>query len=393
VGPRTLLRRLAGRDRPSPLPVASPAGLLDLLRDGPAALVAGGANRSEAESLSVAIVVPPFRRGSGGHGTIAHLVRGLEARGHACSLWVIDDEQRHQRESDARTAELFRGFFGPVQAPIRKDFGMWTGADVAVATGWQTVPAVLRQPGAAARAYLVQDHEPEFYGTSAERLWAEWTYRQGVHCIAASQWLADVLRAQYGASASSFDLAVDHAVYREGDEHRSGDLVLLYARAVTARRAVPLALLAVEELRRRRPTIEIALFGEARPIATTVAHRDLGVLGGDELARAYRSATVGLSLSLTNPSLIALEMMACGLPCVEAASPAMLASFGRDAPMSLAPPEPLALADALEDLLDDEELRAERSRDGVEWVARRTWAAAAAQVEDGLRRALRLSGT
>jgi glycosyltransferase involved in cell wall biosynthesis len=96
---------------------------------------------------------------------------------------------------------------------------------------------------------------------------------------------------------------------------------------------------------------------------------------------------------LTNPSLIALEMMACGLPCVEAASAAMVASFGRGAPISLAPCDPVALADAIEELLDDGELRARRSRDGREWVRPRTWATAAAQVEDGLRQALRLSGT
>jgi glycosyltransferase involved in cell wall biosynthesis len=393
VGPRTRLRRLAGRDHPAPLAVASPAGLLEVLRDGPAALAPGGTKRSEAESLSLAFVVPPFRRGSGGHGTIAHIVRGLEARGHACSLWVLDDEQRHRGESDPRTAELFREFFGPVQAAIRKDFGEWVAADVAIATGWQTVPMVLSRPGATARAYLVQDHEPEFYGTSAERIWAEWTYRQGLHCIAASEWLAGILRKHHGASASSFHLAPDHDRYRAGDETRRDDLVLLYARAVTARRAVPLALLALEEFHRRRPAIEIALFGEARPVATTFAHRDLGVLAADELAATYRSAAVGVALSLTNPSLIALEMMACGLPCVEAASAAMVASFGRGAPISLAPCDPVALADAIEELLDDGELRARRSRDGREWVRPRTWATAAAQVEDGLRQALRLSGT
>jgi hypothetical protein len=66
----------------------------------------------------------------------------------------------------------------------------------------------------------------------------------------------------------------------------------------------------------------------------------------------------------------------------------MLATFGRDGPITLAAFDPLALCDAVERLLDDLALRAEHSRAGAEWVAGRTWPAAAAQVEDGLRAAL-----
>jgi glycosyltransferase involved in cell wall biosynthesis len=385
VDARAALRRLAGRDSPEPLRAAAPAELLDVLRSGPAPL--SGSRPTGA--LSVAVVVPQFRRGSGGHTTIAHLVRALEARGHSCSLWVLDDEGRHADESDDRTGALFRGFFGDVAAPVRKGFARWEGADVAMATGWQTVPAVLRRPGVAARAYLVQDHEPEFYGTSAERGWAEWTYRQGLHCVAASPWLAGLLRERYGASASWFDLAVDHDRYRAQEVPRREGLVLFYARAVTARRAVPLGLLALEELHRRRPQIEIALFGEARPIQTSFPHTALGVLEPEELAGTYGSATAGLVLSLTNPSLIPQEMMACGLACVDLASEAMLATFGADGPIGLAAPDPLSIADAVEGLIADPALREERSGAGLRWTARRTWASAAAQVEDGLRQALR----
>ena len=39
--------------------------------------------------------------------------------------------------------------------------------------------------GAGARAYLVQDHEPEFYADVGRARWAEQTYRLGLHCITA----------------------------------------------------------------------------------------------------------------------------------------------------------------------------------------------------------------
>jgi glycosyltransferase involved in cell wall biosynthesis len=280
-------------------------------------------------------------------------------------------------------------FFGPLDARLRTTFDTWSGADVVVATGWQTVPRTLLLDGVKGRAYLVQDHEPDFYGASAERAWAEWTYRQGMHCVCASPWLATTVRDRYGASATSFDLGVDHEHYRPLPTHRRDDLILFYARAITPRRAVPLGVLALEELHRRRPAIELALFGEARELVTPFPHRHLGVLEPDRLAHAYASAALGLVLSLTNPSLVPQEMLACGLPVVDVVSESMLESFGRHGPIELADLDPLAICAALERLLDDLALRAERSRAGAEWVERRTWPAAAAQVEAGLRQALR----
>ena len=369
------------RREPSPLRVPAPAALLEYLRSGPAPL----SGAAPGESLRVAVVVPQFRRGSGGHKTIADLVRGLEARGHALSLWVEDEEGRHDGED---VDGLWHSFFGRVDAPVRLGYEGWDGADVVLATGWQTVHRVLLLPGVAARAYLVQDHEPEFFATGARRTWAEQTYGLGLHPICASPWLAGLLRDRYAVEASSFDLGVDHETYRPLPTHRRDDLVLFYARAVTERRAVPLGLLALEELKRRRPKVEVALFGEARRIVTPFKYLDLGVMEPDKLAHAYASAAVGLCLSMTNPSLIPTEMMACGLPVVDLDVPSMRDTFGANGPVELAACDPLAICTAIEKLLDDLVLRADRSRAGTELAAGRTWARAAEQVEAGLRAAL-----
>jgi glycosyltransferase involved in cell wall biosynthesis len=244
--------------------------------------------------------------------------------------------------------------------------------------------------GACARAYLVQDHEPDFYGASAEAIWAAQTYRQGLHCIAGSAWLAEVLRQRYGASATHYEMGVNPAVYSPPSDaslEREPGLVIFYARAVTPRRAVPLGLMALAELARRRSDVEIALYGEGA-LALPFAHTNLGVLDTPQLVALYRRASVGLVLSLTNPSLAGIEMMACGLPCVELASESMVASFGRDGPLVLAEPDPLALCAAMEALLDDPDRRARASSAGIELTAARTWASAAADVERGLRTAL-----
>jgi glycosyltransferase involved in cell wall biosynthesis len=380
---RGVAKILLGRQPAADTPPGPPQSLLELQRSGPTPLSPGPPNPDEP--LRIAAIVPSFRRGSGGHMTIVNLLRELQALGHRVSLWLEDCEGRHAQESVSLTKSSFAEFFDAESISFHVGFGDWSGTDVALATGWQTVARVLLLSEVKARAYLVQDHEPDFYPASAERLLAEDTYRQGIHCIAASPWLAELLHTRYGASASHFDLAVNHDVYRPTGEPRRGDLVVFYARAVTPRRAVPLGLLALVELSRRRPDVEIALFGEDRPLDAPFKHTNLGVLPATELASLYSRATVGMVFSLTNPSLIGLEMMACGLACVELASESMVASFGIDGPLQLIEPGRLALSAEVERLLDNAELRAGLTAVGPALVGKRTWQAAVGQLENALR--------
>jgi glycosyltransferase involved in cell wall biosynthesis len=371
---RRLSTQLVAAQR-APEDVVTPhATWAELERSGPVRLEPG--DPPGEGSLHVAVVAPEFRRGSGGHATIANLVRGLEARGHRCSIWIHDPLGR------SGGADAFRTFFGPFAAPVHDGLAGWTGADVAVATGWQTVPSVLLLPGCRARAHLVQDEEPEFYPASAERLWAERAF--ALPAITAGTWLAERVRAR-GLRATPFDLGIDHSVYRpELAVPRARERVLFYARLATPRRAVPLGLLALAELHRRRPTVDIVLFGDAAPLTAPFPFANLGILDPHDVARAYSQATVGLVLSLTNHSLAAQEMLACGLPAIELRTPSTEAAFG-DSPVVLAEPSVLPLAGALERLLRDPEERRERAEAGLRWAASRTWEAAAAAVEAGLR--------
>ena len=166
------------------------AEILDAEVHGDAPLLAPAPGIAERTPLHVAIVIPPFRRGSGGHDTIFRVFREIERLGHTVSVWVDDPEGRHASEWPAVVRDNIREWFAPLEAPVFKGFEDWYGADVALATGWQTVFPVLRLEDCRARAYFVQDHEPEFYATAAEARWAAETYRRGLHHICASPWLA-----------------------------------------------------------------------------------------------------------------------------------------------------------------------------------------------------------
>ena len=364
--------------------------ILALAREGAAPLLDPVPGMADAAQLHVAVVIPPFRRGSGGHNSIFQMLSRLEAAGHVVSIWLHDPMGWQYGEWPAVVAEHISEWFAPLRAPVFKGFSGWYGTDIVVATGWQTVYPVMRLPDARARAYLVHDHESEFYATSAESRWAEQTYGFGLHAIAASPWLASIVRERYGGTASLFDFGVDHDVYHPRPVQRRRDTVIFYAREVTPRRAVPLGMLALEELRRRRPDLRIVLFGDTKPNKAPFEYEHLGIASPDELALAYSEATVGLCLSMTNYSLIPQEMLACGLPCVDLAGFSAETVFGADGPVDLVPFDPVELADAIEQLLTDPEAWSRRSDAGRAFVAERTWDRAAGQVEAGLREAMRL---
>jgi glycosyltransferase involved in cell wall biosynthesis len=359
-----------------------------LSREGPAPLVESGLDSAEREQLHIAVVIPPFSRGSGGHTSIFQMMLRWERMGHTCSIWVYDPrEQTPQWPAELRRRVVED--FAPLAAPVFKGFDDWYGADVVVATGWETAYPVMLLPGCRARAYLIHDHEPEFFATSAEALWAERTYSFDLYPITGGTWLRDLLAERYGRHGSWFSFGVDHDVYRPLLVERRRDTVLFYCREATPRRAVPLGLLALDELWGRRPGLRFVLFGDPIQAWTTFPYEHLGVATPETLARHYCEGTVGVSLSLTNYSLIPQEMMACGLPCVDLAGRSPEAVFGRDGPVELAEPDPTSIADAIERMLDDERAWQRRSEAGLAFVADATWDAAARRVEEGLRNALR----
>jgi glycosyltransferase involved in cell wall biosynthesis len=361
-------------------------------RRGPAPLLDPLPGQDADRPLHVAVIVPPFERGSGGHTSIFQITSRLERAGHTVTYWIDDAFGLMAGNRGARVRGDIQEWFAPIQGPVFKGFDDWYGADVAVATGWQTAHPVMLLPDVRARAYLVHDHESEFYATSVESRWAEQTYNLGLHAICASPWLADIVRERYGGTTSLFDFGVDHDVYHPTGVPRRTDTVVLYGRDVTPRRAVPLALMALKELKERRPDLRVLSFGDSREIDVPVDYEHLGIRTPRELAQVYNEGTVGLVLSLTNYSLIPQEMLACGMPCVDLAGISAEGIFGTDGPVALSAFDPIALAGVIDHLMGDRAEWERRSAAGLAFVAGRTWDVAATQVEAGLREALRLRG-
>jgi glycosyltransferase involved in cell wall biosynthesis len=338
---------------------------------------------------SLAWVVPPWSIGSGGHTTIFRLIRQLELRGHVSAIFVWEPPypRKAKRPASLLREEIREHFVEGLEAQVFLGLDDFDSADVAIATGWSTAFAVRDLPRCREKAYLVQDHEPEFFATSAQRIWAEETYRMDYRCIAYTPWMADVLRDEYGVDARWFECGTDLDVFSfAGEEEREDDVIAVYARSETERRAVELAMTGLAVLARRRPTIRPVLFGSRQRTSLPFSAENLGVVAPRRLAQLYRRAQVGLVFSLTTHSLVAHEMMASGLPTVELEGENVSSALGPTGELvAQAARRPDAIADAVEQLLDDRVAAAAMARRARGFVEARTWERAGDQVEGALR--------
>ena len=347
--------------------------------------------------LRICWVVPAFHRGAGGHNTIFRLVAGLERLGHTCEI-VFTSHEGLLPASGVQVRNLVRAHYQPIEARCQN----WHGgplpeADVHVATHWDTAFVVDRRRRSGAGAYLVQDWEPGFFPEGTGSALAQETYGLGLFHITAGPWLeARLLHA--GCRAARFELAVDPAEYFRAEASVPATTpaaipkdgrVAVYLRPMTPRRGFELVALALSEVQKQRPALEIAVYG-CPPSELKLPFRaeTMGVLAPAALRALYNASTAGLSCSLTNYSLVPQEMMACGLPLVEADVPSTRAVFTDGEDALLAPPTPLGLAGALLRLLGDPSLQSRLRENGLRRVRGLTWERSVSQVEAALRTAV-----
>jgi glycosyltransferase involved in cell wall biosynthesis len=90
--------------------------------------------------------------------------------------------------------------------------------------------------------------------------------------------------------------------------------VLFYARPVTPRRGFELGILALEHFAKERPDYKINLAGwDVSSYDIPFAYANLKGLNIDELNDVYNRCAAGLVISLTNMSLLPLELLSSGV--------------------------------------------------------------------------------
>jgi glycosyltransferase involved in cell wall biosynthesis len=199
---------------------------------------------------------------------------------------------------------------------------------------------------------------------------AENTYRLGLYHITAGPWCEAFLRNQFGAPADHYPYPIDADVYQMHPRIKPGKNIVFFAKPEMPRRCYELGVKALEVFHRLQPHVEIILFGSRQMPSTPFRRSVRGVMPTiHDLANLYSNADLGLAFSLTNPSLVPYEMMACGLPVVDLDRPGNEINYqGRRDIAFLADPQPAVMAQQIANLLASPSELKERSQKGLEFV-------------------------
>jgi glycosyltransferase involved in cell wall biosynthesis len=339
--------------------------------------------RSGDRSLVINWLVSEPFQGSGGHTNIFRIAGLLANFGHHVNLYV-DPGVAFQGKDVASIADFLRQHFGVQGMNVYRGWQDIKEGDAVIATFWVSAYAAHRCTNNSRRFYFIQDFEPSFYPMSSEYLYAEQTYRFPFHAITLGHWLARLVQERYNMPADPFDFGLEPHIYYPRPVPRSTPpRVLFYAQPSKPRRSFQLGVDALELVHKGHPEVEIVLFGASNLLGQHIPfpYTNKGILTPEKLAELYSSATVGLSLSPTNPSFVPIEMLACRCPVVELRSETVEGLLVDGVNVLLADPTPAALAAAVCQVLEDKALRERLAINGYHMAQGLSWERSARQVE------------
>lgn len=267
--------------------------------------------------FNVAWVISPPGRTSGGHQNAFRFMKVLEDAGHQLTIYLYSPAKYPVVNVEAVKEMLSATTaFPDLKADIRvysPEQGIDGEYEAVVASDWGTAYAAYRYQGKAKRLYFTQDYEPWFFSRGSDYVLAENTYRFGFYGISAEKWLAKKLTRDFGMPGGAYEYGVDSSKYHLDNTQRRTE-VLFYSRPPTPRRATEFGLLALKELHRLRPDISINLVGwDMSDFDVPFPYVNNSALDIKDLNAVYNKCAAGLALSLTNLSLLPMELMGAGV--------------------------------------------------------------------------------
>jgi glycosyltransferase involved in cell wall biosynthesis len=332
-----------------------------------------GASSDEQRKMVINWVIPDMGVGSGGHMTIFGTIGFLEKFGHKNRIYVFGGTKHG---SSKKLKKFINDNFFNLEAEIFSSLDNMKDSDAVVATSWQTAYPVRAIQNTRNKFYFVQDFEPWFYPMSSEYKMAENTYKFGFYGICAGPWLVDKVK-EYGMNADYFDLAYNPKIYFPKESKGAIELIskdefnsvkkiklpdatkpkiVAYVRPVTPRRCFELLMQSLRELYALGIDFDLSFVGwdlTSYIIPFDEEFRNLRILTHTGLADLYSWADLGIVFSPTNYSLLPQEMMACKLPVLEMKSETTEKIFKDGENITLADPDPISIADKIEELLDN----------------------------------------
>lgn len=192
-------------------------------------------------------------------------------------------------------------------------------ADVVVATWWETAEWVnALSPAKGEKVYFVQGHEI-FPFCPIDRVMA--TYRMPLHKITISQWLADLMRVDYGdADVDLVPNSVDHQQFFAAPRARQQRPTVGFLYHETPLKGLDVTLDVIAALEKKYPTLRVVSFGSFAPTGAFALPASVEfhlAPDQDRIRDLYTQCDVWLASSRSEGfNLTAMEAMACRTPVV-----------------------------------------------------------------------------
>jgi glycosyltransferase involved in cell wall biosynthesis len=325
---------------------------------------------TKKKSLTFNWLMPPPGKGSGGHFNIFRFIQYLEGAGHTCRIYLYTQHEPG-RVSDVRT--LMGDSYPKLNATMTwlENCNDMQNADGIFATSWETAYAAFNAKTIGKRFYFVQDFEPYFYPAGSLSTLAENTYRFGYFGVTAGKWLATKLRDEYGMQTDYFDFSADRELYSMSNTSERKE-IFFYARPYTARRGFEIGIMALDLFHKKHPEYTINFAGwDVSTYDVPFPYKNLKTLELDELGKLYNRCAAGLVMSLTNMSLLPLELLSCGtIPVVNKGANNHLVS--ENPYIAYTENNPAALADRLSEVVTHKD-RLARARAAADSIGDGGW--------------------
>ncbi len=330
----------------------------------------GSQNNIQMDRNTLNWVIPDFGMGSGGHLNLFNMINLLEKRGYICRVFI--DGNTSFSSSKNAIDSIHKNFY-KIKGPVFLGHEMMPPAWGTFATSWQTAYTVRNFQSTKQKFYFIQDFEPYFYSRGSDYIFAERTYSFGFHGITVGPWLAHKIKRYNMKVHSCFYSYNKEKYYPRKRLDSEKKRVLFYSRPVTPRRGFELGLLAIKELVKQMPDVEIIFAGwNTSNYFIDFPYKDLGVLQGEALPDLYSQCDAALVLSFTDLSMLPIELMACGCPVISNRGE-NVEWFLNENVAILSDPTPESLGASLVKILSDDKGRLELRQRALDYVNNTDW--------------------
>ena len=330
----------------------------------------------DSDKLKISFVIPQPIIGSGGHRNIYRIVHYLAKNGYDVTCYIDPEglvDKNHVKTGMEGYHKITDNFFD-LECNIVFNVNDIKPCDVLFATHAASAYIVNNNKGKyKLGCYFIQDYEAYFFPMGDNYVIAHNTYKLGLYPITSGPWPLEMLKNNFNIKEGNyFRFPINRDIYYYDKKVKKLDnRIVFFAKPSMPRRCYNLGLQALRIVKEKYPEVEIVLYGEKSDSYNNVPFEftNLGLVSTiNELGDLYRSASIGIAFSTTNPSLVPYEMMACGCAVVDLDFNNSIVSYDSLDNVTLADTTPDAIAESIIELYKNKELRKKKMQNALEFV-------------------------